>query len=74
MQKICDKAEADEAAKDLTKTPDIFKKDTEWLVWSENLITYLCSQKGVNNAALLAYVLHEHDVPTEDMFFTNDID
>jgi hypothetical protein len=32
MQKMHD---ADEATKDQIKKPDTFKKDTEWLVWSE---------------------------------------
>ena len=74
IQKIRDQEDADDAAKDLIKTPELFKKDTEWLSWSESVITYLRSQKGVNNAAPLTYVLREHDVPTPDMIFATDTD
>lgn len=74
MQKIREKDDADEAAKDLIKAPEIFKKDTDWNVWSECLITYLRSQKGMNNSAPLAYVIRDHDFATPDMIFFNDID
>ena len=74
MQKMREQEDAGDATRDLIKTPEIFKKDTKWLIWSESLITYLRSQKGVNNAAPLAYFLHDHDVPTPDMFFYTDTD
>lgn len=66
--------EADDAAKDLIKAPEIFKKEMDWRPWSETLLTYLRSQKGVNNTAPLAYVIREHNMPTPDMIFTNDVD
>jgi hypothetical protein len=53
----------------MIKTSDAFKKDTEWLIWSDSVITYLCSQKGVNNASPLTYILRDHEVPTPDMIF-----
>ena len=74
MEKMREKKEADDAAEDLIKAPEIFKKDTDWQVWSENFITYARSKKGVNNAAPLAYILRDHMVPTVDMIFTNDTD
>ena len=74
MQKMRDNEDEDDAAKDMTKMPEPFKKDTDWLTWSENLITYLRSQKGVNNAAPLAYVLRDQAIPSPDMYFPTDID
>jgi hypothetical protein len=32
MQKMREQDDADDAAKDLIKIPEIFKKDTDWLV------------------------------------------
>jgi hypothetical protein len=74
MQKMRDQDDDDDAAKDMIKIPDAFKKDTEWLIWSDSVITYLRSQKGANNASPLAYILRDHEVPTPDTIFPTDID
>jgi len=74
MEKRREQEEADEAAEDLIKAPEIFKKDTDWHVWSENMLTYTRSKQGKNNAAPLAYILREHNIPTPDMVFPNDFD
>jgi hypothetical protein len=74
MEKMREQDEADEAQTDLIRAPEVFKKDTEWYAWSETVITYLRSKKGQNNQAPLAYVLRNHEVPTPDMLFSNDID
>jgi hypothetical protein len=46
--------EADDAAKNLIKAPKIFKKDSDWHLWSKNLLTYSRSKQGKNNTAPLA--------------------
>lgn len=74
MEKMREQAEAEDVAKDLVKAPEVFKKEMDWLPWSKTLIAYLRSQKRVNNTAPLAYVIREHNIPTPDMLFTNDID
>jgi hypothetical protein len=73
-EKMREQAEAEDVAKDLVKAPEVFKKEMDWLPWSKTLIAYLRSQKRVNNTAPLAYVIREHNIPTPDMLFTNDID
>jgi hypothetical protein len=65
---------ADDAATDLIKAPDPFKKDTDWLTWSESLLTYTRSKKGQNNNTPLAYVLRERDVPVEGATYPTDLD
>lgn len=57
-----------------SKHPKTFKKDSDWQVWSKNLLTYARSKQGKNNMAPLAYILREHNIPTPEMVFTNDID
>jgi hypothetical protein len=72
--KMREQEEAYDATKDLIKAPEIFKKEMDWHPWSETLLTYLRSQKWVNNTAPLAYVIREHNMPTPNMIFTNDAD
>jgi hypothetical protein len=74
MEKRREQEDADDAAEDLIKAPEIFKRDTDWHVWSENLLTYARSKQGKNNAAPLAYILRDHTIPTPDMTFSNDVD
>jgi hypothetical protein len=74
MEKKCVQEEAADAAKDLIRAPETFKKDTDWHVWSEALLTYVRSKQGKNNMAPLAYILREQTIPTPKMAFTNDVD
>ncbi len=74
MEKKREQEEAADAAEDLIKAPETFKKDTDWHVWSEALLTYVRSKQGKNNMAPLAYILRGHTIPTPEMAFTNDVD
>jgi len=74
LEKMQEDQEAGEAADDLIKPPEVFKKVEEWIPWSETFLTYTRSKKGKNNAMPMAYVIREHNVATPDMVFPTELD
>jgi len=74
LEKMQENEEAGEAAGDLIKPPEIFKKIEEWLTWSEQFLTYTRTKKGKNNGTPIAYVIREHNIPTPDMTFPTETD
>mmetsp|Transcript_28951 Transcript_28951/g.41484 ORF Transcript_28951/g.41484 Transcript_28951/m.41484 type:complete len:289 (-) Transcript_28951:4068-4934(-) len=74
LEKMQEDQEAGDAADDLIKPPEVFKKVEEGIPWSEQLLTYARSKKGKNNATPLAYILREHNVATPDMTFPTELD
>jgi len=74
IEKMQEDEEAGIASDNLIKPPEIFKKDEEWLTWSEQFITYARSKKGKNNGTPIAYIICEHNLPTPDMTFPTETD
>ncbi len=56
-------AEAPKAS-DIIKTPEVFKKETNWKSWKESLHMYLNSQIGQASIPL-SYIIRNDDLPVE---------